>query len=207
MERIPVFVHADDPISRSGVTSQLRFRPELLVLQEDGPERAAVVFVVADALDAATTALLRRLGHRTSGRLVLIVARIDDAGLTEAVDCGVVGLVRRAEASAERLVQVAQSAARGDGDLPPDLLARLLVQMGRMHRQLLDPQSLSFAPLSPREIEVLKLVADGHDTHEIAAKLAYSERTVKNILHDVTSRLQLRNRSHAVAYAMRQGLI
>jgi len=54
---------------------------------------------------------------------------------------------------------------------------------------------------------VLRLIADGCDTSEIANRLAYSERTVKNVLHDVTTRLQLRNRSHAVAYALRQGLI
>ncbi|MET0864190.1 MAG: helix-turn-helix transcriptional regulator, partial [Nakamurella sp.] len=54
---------------------------------------------------------------------------------------------------------------------------------------------------------VLKLVAGGHDTAEIASLLSYSQRTVKNILHDVTTRLQLRNRSHAVAYAVREGLI
>ena len=66
---------------------------------------------------------------------------------------------------------------------------------------------LTFNGLATREIEVLRLVADGCDTHEIADKLAYSERTVKNVLHDVTTRLQLRNRSHAVAYALRQGLI
>jgi DNA-binding CsgD family transcriptional regulator len=53
----------------------------------------------------------------------------------------------------------------------------------------------------------LKLVASGHDTAEIAGRLCYSQRTVKNILHDVTTRLQLRNRSHAVAYAVREGLI
>jgi DNA-binding CsgD family transcriptional regulator len=45
------------------------------------------------------------------------------------------------------------------------------------------------------------------DTSEIATTLSYSERTVKNALHDVTSRLQLRNRSHAVAYALKQGII
>jgi DNA-binding CsgD family transcriptional regulator len=50
-------------------------------------------------------------------------------------------------------------------------------------------------------------VANGHDTAEIAGRLSYSQRTVKNILHDVTTRLQLRNRSHAVAYAVREGLI
>ncbi len=53
----------------------------------------------------------------------------------------------------------------------------------------------------------MRLVADGHDTSEIAAQLCYSERTVKNVLHDLNTRLQLKNRSHAVAYAVREGLI
>jgi len=56
-------------------------------------------------------------------------------------------------------------------------------------------------------MHLTRLVAEGLDTAEIAHKLCYSERTVKNALHDVTSRLQLRNRSHAVAYALKQGLI
>ncbi|MFB6988605.1 response regulator transcription factor [Streptomyces sp. NPDC056178] len=59
----------------------------------------------------------------------------------------------------------------------------------------------------PREIDVLRLIAEGHDTEVIAKELAYSERTIKNVLHELMTRLQLRNRSHAVAYAMRQGLI
>jgi DNA-binding NarL/FixJ family response regulator len=54
---------------------------------------------------------------------------------------------------------------------------------------------------------VLRLVAEGFDTAHIAMQLSYSERTVKNVLHDLTTRLQLRNRSHAVAYALREGLI
>jgi DNA-binding NarL/FixJ family response regulator len=54
---------------------------------------------------------------------------------------------------------------------------------------------------------VLRLVADGYETREIASKLSYSERTVKNVLHELTSRLQLRNRAHAVAYALRHDMI
>ena len=55
--------------------------------------------------------------------------------------------------------------------------------------------------------EVLKLLADGLDTSEIARRLSYSERTIKAVLHDVTARFQLRSRAHAVAYAVRAGLI
>jgi DNA-binding NarL/FixJ family response regulator len=61
--------------------------------------------------------------------------------------------------------------------------------------------------LTGREIAVLRLVADGLDTGEIAQTLSYSERTIKNVLHDITTRLHLRNRAHAVAYALREGLI
>jgi DNA-binding NarL/FixJ family response regulator len=66
---------------------------------------------------------------------------------------------------------------------------------------------LSLTGFSGRELDVLRLLSEGWDTAEIAEKLAYSERTVKNVIHDITTRLQLRNRSHAVAYAVRQGLI
>ena len=66
---------------------------------------------------------------------------------------------------------------------------------------------LRFSGLTEREIQVLRLIADGLDTAEVARELAFSERTIKSILHDVTTRLQLRNRSHAVAYAVREGLI
>ena len=61
--------------------------------------------------------------------------------------------------------------------------------------------------VTEREAEVLRLLAEGYDTAEVGRKLFYSERTVKNIIHDVTSRLELRNRAHAVAYAIREGLI
>ncbi|QWA21119.1 hypothetical protein KJK32_06685 [Streptomyces sp. JCM17656] len=56
-------------------------------------------------------------------------------------------------------------------------------------------------------MRVLQLVSEGYDTREIARRLSYSERTVKSALHDITSRYRLKNRSQAVAYALREGLI
>lgn len=61
--------------------------------------------------------------------------------------------------------------------------------------------------LDDRERTVLRLVADGHETAEIARELSYSVRTITMIVHDITHRLRLRNRAHAVAFALRQGLI
>jgi DNA-binding NarL/FixJ family response regulator len=206
MERVPVYVHADDPISRAGVASQLRPRPEVRVLETSEAEQARVALVVTDRVADTTLAALRSL-QRGGARLVLVVAEVDDGDLVAAVEAGVAGLVRRHEATAERLVTVIRSASLGEGSVPPDLLGRLLDQVGRLQRQVLWPRGLTFAGLADREIEVLKLVADGFDTAEIAAKLSYSQRTVKNVLHDITSRLHLRNRSHAVAYALRHGLI
>ena len=206
MERIAVYVHADDPISQAGVASQLRPRPEIRVLDAAEADTATVALVVSDRVSERTVQLLRSL-QRVGSRLVLVVAEIDDMGLVTAVEAGIAGLVRRDEATAERLLAVIRTAAAGEGAVPPDLLGRLLAQVGRLQRQVLWPRGLTFAELAEREIEVLRLVADGLDTAEIAVKLSYSQRTVKNVLHDITSRLHLRNRSHAVAYALRQGLI
>ena len=69
------------------------------------------------------------------------------------------------------------------------------------------PPVADAAGLTTREREVLSLIADGLSTREVAAELAYSERTIKGVLQDVTARLQLRNRTQAVAYAVRKGWI
>jgi DNA-binding NarL/FixJ family response regulator len=63
------------------------------------------------------------------------------------------------------------------------------------------------AGLTKREHDVLELVAEGLSTRQVARRLAYSERTIKNVLQNLTTRLQLRNRTQAVAYAVRRGWI
>jgi DNA-binding NarL/FixJ family response regulator len=206
VDQLTVYIHADDPILRAGLATQLRPRSEVRVIDAPDPGRTTVALIVADRVAEPTLRTLRSL-QRLGARLVLVVAELDDSDLVAAVEAGVAGVVRRAEASPDRLVQVIRSAAAGDGALPPDLLGRLLSQVGKLQRQVLWPRGLTFGGLAEREIEVLRLVADGLDTAEIAAKLSYSQRTIKNILHDITSRLHLRNRSHAVAYALRHGLI
>jgi DNA-binding NarL/FixJ family response regulator len=206
MERTAVCVHADDPISQAGVASQLRQRPEVRILDAAEAEQAVVALVVSERVSERTLQLLRAR-QRCGARLVLVVSDVDDNELASAVEAGIAGLVRRRDATPDRLVTVIRAAAAGEGAVPADLLGRLLDQVGRLQRQVLWPSGMTFAGLADREIEVLRLVADGFDTAEIAAKLSYSQRTVKNVLHDITSRMHLRNRSHAVAYALRHGLI
>jgi DNA-binding NarL/FixJ family response regulator len=200
--RIPVLVSAVDPLSRAGIISQLRRAQGFGVVPED-----VVALVVADELDASVLADMRAMRGRGIRRVVLLISRVDDRSLLAAAEAGVTGVVRRNEATPGNLAAAIRSAAAGEGTLPPDLLGRLLRQVGQLQRQVLSPRGLTFSGLTEREASVLRLLADGFDTAEVGRQLFYSERTVKNIIHDVTSRLELRNRSHAVAYAIREGLI
>jgi DNA-binding NarL/FixJ family response regulator len=204
---IPTYVYADDPISEAGVISQLRGRPEVTIVRRADLEQAVVALVVAEGADETALKVLRAIQRGGVPRTVLVARVIDDSTLVAAAEAGVAGLLRTHEATADALVRVVKRVADGNGDVPADLLGRLLGHVGRLQRQVLAPRGIAFTGLSDREAQVLRLVADGFDTAEIATQLCYSERTVKNVLHDVTTRLQLRNRSHAVAYAVREGLI
>jgi DNA-binding NarL/FixJ family response regulator len=204
-ERIPVYVFASDPVSQAGIASQLRSRPEIHVI--DDVDAAQVAVVMVDEVDEPAVNVVRALQRNGCPQVVLVVSRLEDGGLMAAVEAGACGILRRNEARPDRLVAMVETAAAGDGSMPPDVLGRLLTQMGRLQRQVLSPRGITFSGLTQRELDVLRLVADGHDTADIAHQLAYSERTIKNIIHEVTTRLNLKNRSHAVAYVVREGLI
>ncbi len=204
VSRVRVTITASDPISREGVVSQLRRHPEVDLCEDPGS--ASVAVLVEDVLDEHALARLRRVVRSEGARVVLVVGTIRENELLDVIECGAGAIVWRREATAHRLVQAVLTAAEGGGDLPADLLGRLISQVGRLHRGGGD-QPASFLGLTPREVDVVRLVAEGLDTAEIAGKLSYSERTVKNVMHGLTTRLHLRNRSHAVAYALREGYI
>ncbi|MFI5818961.1 LuxR C-terminal-related transcriptional regulator [Streptomyces rishiriensis] len=205
--RIPVSVQASDPISREGAVSQLRGRPEVEIREDLSSAPGTVALLVEDTLDEAALARLRRIVRSESARAVLVVGTIRETELLDVIECGVGAIVWRREATAHRLVQAVVAAQRGDGDLPADLLGRLISQVGTLHRGAAGRPGAPSLGLAPREVDVLRLVAEGLDTGEIASKLSYSERTVKNVMHGLTTRLHLRNRAHAVAYALREGYI
>ena len=205
-QRVAVAVTAFDPISQAGIASQLRFRQEVQLVGPGDGEQPAVAIVVVDRVDEQAVQTIRA-AQRGGARVVVVASQVEGADLLAAVEAGCCGLLRRTEASPEQLVMAINAAAAGNGTLPPDLLGRLMQQVARLQRDALAPRGLTPVGLSKRELHVLRLVADGHATSHIARELAYSERTVKNILHDVTTRLQLRNRAQAVAYAVREGLI
>jgi DNA-binding NarL/FixJ family response regulator len=202
-----VRVRASDPVSEAGVAHQLRYHNDLEILSADSPTPPDVVVLVADRVDEGTARVVREARQTDSARVVLIVGGVDGTAVLAAVEAGVAAIVRRGDATTERLATAIRAAATGDGHLPPDLLGRLLQQVGEARRHRPVAQGLTFGGLTQRELTVLSLIAEGYSTSEIAAKMAYSERTIKNAIHDLVSRFQLRNRSHAVAFAVRQGLI
>jgi DNA-binding NarL/FixJ family response regulator len=203
-----VRVHALDPISESGILAQLRECPDIQVADDsDGrPATPSVALAVIDLADDDSTSWLRALHRRDGLPLVLVVGQLDSRALITVVESGVRAVTRRCEATPARLSQLLRAAAANGGELPSDLLGQLLDQVGQLNRSL-GPRGLGLNGLTDRENIVLRLVADGLSTREIATKLCYSERTIKAVIQELTTRLYLRNRAHAVAYAVRNGWI
>ncbi|MER5889437.1 LuxR C-terminal-related transcriptional regulator [Streptomyces sp. NPDC001941] len=205
--RVTVTIHAADAMLRTGVTQQLVSQRDLLVLADHDSDtsRADVSLVVVDRVDDDTLLLLNRLRHQRTA-VGLIASTLGAGALEQVIASGAHALLRRAEAGPERLAALVRAAAAGEGMLPGDLIGQLIAYVTRL-QQAAPESARSLATLTRREADMLGLVAEGFDTREIAAKTSYSERTVKNVLHEVTTRLDLRNRTHAVGYALRHGLI
>jgi DNA-binding NarL/FixJ family response regulator len=229
-----VRVHALDPISESGILTQLRQCPDIRVTDTvaaggtghalwpprsaDSPRdggnhdadrnpKPTVALAVADSIDDEATQWLRAL-HQCDGLpIVLVVGQLDKGALITVIESGVRAVALRSEATPQRLAQLLRGTAASRCELPPDLLSQLLDQVGHLNRSLLAPRGLGLNGLTHRESAILRLVADGLSTREVASQLAYSERTIKANIQELTTRLALRNRAHAVAYAVRNGWI
>jgi DNA-binding NarL/FixJ family response regulator len=207
MEKTRVTVTALDPITVAGLANCLSTRSGVSVVSQPRPDEVDVVVAAFDRLTQAAVARLRALAAELAKPIVLVVNEIKEVELLTAVECRVVALVPRSAATDDRLVKAIEEATTCGDEVRQNLLGRLIEHAELLHRDVLAPNGLGASSLSAREIDVLRLMADGLDTNEIARNLRYSERTVKNIIYAITNRLSLRNRSHAVAYAMRAGII
>lgn len=205
--RIPAYVRSLDMISATGLTATLRSCPEVQIVDEHDIDAETIGVIAADTLDDPTIDLIKSVRKLGCPHFVLITSVVRDMTLMNAVELGVRAVAGRSEATPTRLVQLLRVAAQGEATMPANILGRLLKQVSRLQNEVLAPQGLNAVGLSERETEMLRLVSRGLSTREIADKLSYSERTVKNVLHSVTTRFHLRNRSHAVAYALHEGLI
>jgi DNA-binding NarL/FixJ family response regulator len=198
-----VLVDASDPVNRAGVRAMLRPAREVELVT---PGEPADVFLLVEPV--VTTARLEEVNRlRGRARGVVVTDQLAERDMMTAVRCGVVSVVPTATVSAGRLVSAVIGVRHGKAVLPPDLQAALLRQLTELRRDLLAPNGLTLSGLDARELDVLGLIAEGFRTDEIAAKLSYSEGTVKGVLHATMTRLGLVNRAHAVAYAIRCGAL
>jgi DNA-binding NarL/FixJ family response regulator len=135
-------------------------------------------------------------------RVVVCCSEAGKDAAVSALQAGAVGYLRKDELTPETLSSAVRAAADGTSVVAPDMLEHLLAKL---------PEGAEAKPaparLTDREQQVLALIAAGHPTREVALELSYSERTVKNVLHDVVTKLNARSRSQAVAFAVREGLI
>ena len=125
-----------------------------------------------------------------------------DDSVLAAIQAGAVGYLSKDNLTPEILGAAVAAAANGTGVMEHELLGNLLKGVTPE-----TPDRAALTQLTEREQQVLALIADGHQTREVAEQLCYSERTVKNVLHEVVTKLNARSRSQAVACAVREGLI
>jgi DNA-binding NarL/FixJ family response regulator len=207
MRPVRVAVHAADPITQAGLVSCLGLRSEFELVGGEHGGRPDVAVVQIARSNPGAAARLRELHAAAPAPKVLVGNGLQSADVLTAVECRVVALLSRAEAAGDRLAAAVLAAASGRGALPPELVGELLARVRRLAEDVLAPRGLTAASLTKREVDVLRLLADGRDTADIAEALCYTERTVKKVIHAMTTRLHLRNRPHAVAYAVRAGVI
>jgi DNA-binding NarL/FixJ family response regulator len=206
MDVARLLVRAADPLAHTAISAHFADRPDLELVPEGGGPADVVVFV-AQRLSVRVVTALRAVQDALAAPVVLVAGEIGDGDLFVAVECGVVAVLPRAIATGERIEEAVRAAVGGGGVLPQRLVGELIRHLGRIQRDVLAPHGLHASGLTPREIEVLRMMSDGLTTTEIAGELALSERAVKRVVGGVTTRLKLRNRPHAVAYALRMGLI
>jgi DNA-binding NarL/FixJ family response regulator len=150
---------------------------------------------------------IRCVRETSDARVLVCSSRCDEQEILAATQAGAVGYLCKDTLTPDALVTGVRAAASGAGVMAPEVLGSLLRGISRVSREVLEPRGLSLSRLTSREQEVLRLVAEGHPTREVARRLCYSERTIKNVIHDVVTKLNARTRSQAVAEAVRAGLI
>ncbi|MFC5204320.1 helix-turn-helix transcriptional regulator [Streptomyces kaempferi] len=206
-----VIVLTEDSLTEEAVTAHLAAHARVDVLTPDTVERPDILLAIATEItDEIFTQLARRAresaGHRP--RVVLIANNPTPSQLSRAMELGLAAFVPRRQVRLADIDNVLDVVARGGASMPQPLMGCLLEQIrDKRWRDQEANGDVASASLAVREVAVLRQLAAGFNTSEIAAALHYSERTVKHIIHQFITRCDLRNRVHAVAYAIQNGLL
>ncbi|MEV7770210.1 response regulator transcription factor [Kitasatospora sp. NPDC086791] len=197
-----VRVRSNDAAARAGVEAKLvvaGLRP----VHVPDPSRDVLV-AVGDTVEGAIEACRPALPGSGERLLVVVADVLSRHGVLRALKAGARAVLLSAEATPTRLAAAVHSAHRGEGRLSHPVLACLL---NASPEPTIRERRSGSSLLTDRQIEVLRLMADGHGNEAIARTLSCSKHTVKNVIYELMGRLQVHNRAHAVAHAVRTGLI
>jgi two-component system, NarL family, response regulator LiaR len=210
---ISVLIVDDHAVVRRGVRAFLETLPDIQVAGEAANGQEAVDAVSLLAPDVVLLDLVMpgmdgveaaRLIKKTSPRTLVIVltSYYDDEFIFPAIHAGALSYLLK-DASPDELAEAIRLAARGEAVLHPRVAVRLVKELSGAPAHLQNP----FQELTARELEVLRLIADGLSNQEIAGSLVISEKTVKSHVTSILSKLHLADRTQAAVYAWQEGLV
>ncbi|MET9934789.1 MULTISPECIES: response regulator transcription factor [unclassified Streptomyces] len=215
MNPIRVLIADDEPLVRGGLSLIVDAADDLTVIAEaaSGPETLAqtdrtqpdVVLLDIQMPGSDGIAVTRQLHTRPhTPRIVIVTTFGLDTYLHQALDAGADGFILK-DAPAELIQQAVRSAHRGDAVLSPRMTRTLIHRYTSLPTPDPAPPA-GYGRLTPREREVLTLLAQAHSNAEIAAQLYISEATVKTHITRILMKLGLRDRAQAIVLAHRHGL-
>jgi len=212
-ETISVLIVDDHAVVRSGIRGFLEAQPDFQVLGEaasgtEGVKLAAELVPDVVLMDLAmpemdgieATRRIRDASPRT--QVVVLTSFHDDAHIFPAIKAGALSYQLKDIRPGE-LAQTVRLAAQGEAVINPQVASRLVQELSGNRAQQLSP----LAELSNRELEVLKLIAEGLSNAEIAERLVLSQKTVKGHVSNILGKLHLADRTQAAVLAWRQGTI
>lgn len=214
-EAVRVLVVDRQPLMRRGVVAVLADEPDLVVVGDTADAdqafelafrlRPDVVLLDLDLAGGGVMVCERLRAALPDVPLVVLASADDDADLVGVVRAGARGYLLRDTSPAE-LADALREVAAGHSLLSPAMTSRLLEEFAVLVRRT-DSAGEGSATLSPREREVLALVAEGLNNRAIAERLFISENTVKNHVRSIHEKLQVHSRMEAVVRAVRDGVL
>jgi DNA-binding NarL/FixJ family response regulator len=215
---IRVLLADDQALFREGLHTLLSVHPDLEVVGEAANGEEAVALAASQRADVVLmdvrmpvldgVAATRRLhAAQPDCRVIMLTTFDDDEYVFEGLRAGAVGYLLKDVPSA-RLVEAIRAAARGETFLQPSIAAKVVAELTRLADRPAAPAAASLAePLTEREVEILRLMAEGASNKEIAARLFLAEGTVKNHVTNILAKLGVPGRLQAVNRARELGLL
>lgn len=212
--RARILLADDHAVVRAGLRMVLNLEPDLEVVDEAGDGPAAVARALRGDIDLAVLdvtmpgltglqATRQLVAHRPGIKVVLLSMHDHEEYVVDALVAGAHGYVLKSAADRE-LVRTIRAVLRGAPFVAPDALdTATRERVARVAAGETPPPG----PLTPRETEIVKLVAEGHSSREIAEILHISEKTVERHRANVLGKLELSDRVALTRYAIRTGLV